>query len=190
MHWFNPPEWTPGVEVIPSAHTDPQRSSSVHVNSCWRLASGRRRSAAAPDLSPTAFNLRSSARHWLVSKLDWRHRKRLMKWCAAALDSACRSMVRFRSLIWRDWMSTPVSLPNCGRAWTLAGIRRRLLQGYRWMQVSHGTKNSGGILLIYSEEERDELLIERDKRYAALKRSTGLSEFRRQSTQDSQRHKR
>ena len=22
MHWFNPPEWTPGVEVIPSAHTD------------------------------------------------------------------------------------------------------------------------------------------------------------------------
>ena len=22
MHWFNPPEWTPAVELIPSAHTD------------------------------------------------------------------------------------------------------------------------------------------------------------------------
>jgi 3-hydroxybutyryl-CoA dehydrogenase len=24
MHWFNPPEWTPGVEVIPSAQTEPE----------------------------------------------------------------------------------------------------------------------------------------------------------------------
>jgi 3-hydroxybutyryl-CoA dehydrogenase len=22
MHWFNPPEWTPGVEVVPTEHTD------------------------------------------------------------------------------------------------------------------------------------------------------------------------
>src|SRR3712207_7322886 len=24
MHWFNPPEWTPGVEVIPAAVTNPE----------------------------------------------------------------------------------------------------------------------------------------------------------------------
>src|SRR3712207_9547307 len=23
-HWFNPPEWTPGVEVIPATATDPE----------------------------------------------------------------------------------------------------------------------------------------------------------------------
>ncbi len=25
LHWFNPPEWTPGVEVIPHDTTDPRR---------------------------------------------------------------------------------------------------------------------------------------------------------------------
>ena len=24
MHWFNPPEWTPGIELIPAQITDPQ----------------------------------------------------------------------------------------------------------------------------------------------------------------------
>src|SRR5690349_13035578 len=24
MHWFNPPEWTPGIELIPAQSTDPQ----------------------------------------------------------------------------------------------------------------------------------------------------------------------
>jgi 3-hydroxyacyl-CoA dehydrogenase len=24
MHWFNPPEWTPGVDVIPAASTEPE----------------------------------------------------------------------------------------------------------------------------------------------------------------------
>jgi len=29
MHWFNPPEWTPGVEVIPHAGTDPAVTARV-----------------------------------------------------------------------------------------------------------------------------------------------------------------
>ncbi|MGH2894498.1 MAG: 3-hydroxyacyl-CoA dehydrogenase family protein, partial [Solirubrobacteraceae bacterium] len=29
MHWFNPPEWTPGVEVIAAPHTDPAVAERV-----------------------------------------------------------------------------------------------------------------------------------------------------------------
>ena len=39
MHWFNPPEWTPGVEVIPSAFTDPQVVAEARA---FLLALGKR----------------------------------------------------------------------------------------------------------------------------------------------------
>jgi 3-hydroxyacyl-CoA dehydrogenase len=29
MHWFNPPEWTPGIELIPAQVTDPQAVEQV-----------------------------------------------------------------------------------------------------------------------------------------------------------------
>lgn len=31
MHWFNPPEWTPGIELIPAQITDPQTISQAHI---------------------------------------------------------------------------------------------------------------------------------------------------------------
>ena len=36
MHWFNPPEWTPGVEVIPAVTTDPEVVERV-VDFLWAI---------------------------------------------------------------------------------------------------------------------------------------------------------
>ena len=30
LHWFNPPEWTPGVEIIPAQVSDPQAVAQAH----------------------------------------------------------------------------------------------------------------------------------------------------------------
>lgn len=165
MHWFNPPEWTPGVEVIPSDVTDPQIVETVRS---FLLAIGKRpavvRSAPGFVANRIQFALFREALACVEEGLA----------SPQEVDEVVRSCFGFRLPFFGPFQIADMAgldvyanifgilEDSLGEEWHIpASLQDIVNQGHV------GTKGGQGYYA-YSDTERDALLIERDKRYAAL----------------------
>lgn len=172
MHWFNPPEWTPGVEVIPSAFTDPQVVAEARA---FLLTLGKRPATVG------------SAPGFIANRIQLALFREALACVEAGLatpqevDEVVRSCFGFRLPFYGPFQIADMAgldvyanifsvlKAGLGEGWeTPQGLEEIVAKG------NHGTKALAGFY-DYSEDEREQLLIERDKRYAALARL--LSEF-------------
>ena len=172
LHFFNPPEWTPAVEVIPSAHTDP---ALVERARQFLLAIGKKpaKVASAPGFvaNRIQFALFREALACVAEGLA----------TPAEVDEVVRSSFGFRLPFYgpfqiADMAGLDVYLSimrvlseGLGADWEAPAALRDIVAEGRL-----GAKALAGFYE-YSEDERAALLIERDKRYAALSRL--LDEF-------------
>lgn len=167
LHWFNPPEWTPGVEVIPSAQTDPKIVAAARQ---FLLAIGKR---------PATVN---SGPGFVANRIQFALFREALACVDAGLatpeevDEVVRSCFGFRLPFYGPFQIADmagldvyasifdVMSLRLGADWKAPDALRRLVE-----EGKQGTKSLAGFY-DYSEEEREALLIERDKRYAALSR--------------------
>lgn len=165
MHWFNPPEWTPGVEVIPSDLTDPQVVETVRH---FLLVIGKRpavvRSAPGFVANRIQFALFREALACVEEGLA----------SPQEVDEVVRSCFGFRLPFFGPFQIADMAgldvyanifeiLENSlGDDWHIPASLADIVN-----QGRIGTKGGEGYYT-YSDAERDALLIERDKRYAAL----------------------
>lgn len=172
LHWFNPPEWTPAVEVIPSAQTAPE---IVARASEFLLAIGKKPAIVASGPGFVAnriqFALFREALACLEDGLA----------TPQEIDEVVRSSFGFRLPFYGPFQIADMAgldvyasimdvLSNgLGADWEAPETLRDIVAEGRL-----GTKALTGFYQ-YSEDERAALLIERDKRYAALSRL--LDEF-------------
>ena len=165
MHWFNPPEWTPGVEVIPADATDPQ----VVGRLVEFLRSIGKRPAVVGDGPGFVANRIQNAlfleavrcvEEGLASPQD--------------VDEVVRSCFGFRLPFFGPFQISDMAgldvyenvldvlKEGLGERFTAPESLRKLVEEGRM-----GTKSGAGFLQ-YTDEERERLLLERDRRYAAL----------------------
>ena len=165
MHWFNPPEWTPGVEVIPSDVTDPEIVAQMKA---FLLAIGKR-----PALV-------GSGPGFVANRIQFALFREALACVEAGLatpeevDEVVRSCFGFRLPFFGPFQIAdmagldvyakifPVLEESLGEEWHIPDVLQKIVDEGR-----HGTKTGEGFYK-YSDEERDKLLIERDRRYAAL----------------------
>jgi 3-hydroxybutyryl-CoA dehydrogenase len=168
VHWFNPPEWVPGVEVIPAEGTDPGVVERV-MELLRRL--GKRPAIVGDSAAFVANRLQSALLREALACV----REGLCE--PAGLDEVVRSSFGFRLPFFGPFqiadmagLDTQLSVFE-----TLEdGLGERFEAGEAVRDVSAvvdegrtGTKSGGGFF-DYTDEERERLLIERDRRYAAL----------------------
>jgi 3-hydroxybutyryl-CoA dehydrogenase len=164
-HWFNPPEWTPGVEVIPAAATDPEVVERV-VGFLRRV--GKRPAVVGDGPGFVANRIQNAlflealrcVEEGLASPQE--------------VDEVVRSCFGFRLPFFGPFqiadmagLDVYVSVletlkEGLGERFETPGALRELVDRGRT-----GTKSGAGFLE-YSDEERERLLLERDRRYAAL----------------------
>jgi 3-hydroxybutyryl-CoA dehydrogenase len=164
-HWFNPPEWTPGVEVIPAAATDPEVVERVMV---FLRALGKRPAAVGDGPGFVANRIQNAlflealrcVEEGLASPQE--------------VDEVVRSCFGFRLPFFGPFqiadmagLDVYVSVletlrEGLGERFETPDALRELVE-----QGRTGTKSGAGFLE-YSDEERERLLLERDRRYAAL----------------------
>ena len=163
MHWFNPPEWTPGVEVIPAAATAPE----VVERLVEFLRSIGKRPAVVGDGPGFVANRLQNAlfleavrcvEEGLASPQE--------------VDEVVRSCFGFRLPFFGPFQISDMAgldvyenvldvlREGLGERFAAPESLRRLVKEGRT-----GTKSGAGFLH-YTDEER--LLLERDRRYAAL----------------------
>jgi 3-hydroxybutyryl-CoA dehydrogenase len=165
MHWFNPPEWTPGVEVIPTERTEPSVVKQVFE---LLTAIGKRPSIVAATTGFVA------------------NRLQMALFCEAArcveeglaspreIDEVVRSCFGFRLPYFG-----PFQIADMAGLDVYEAVLRQHEQAFgerfkvpvRVEQlVSEGRRGtaSGGGFYSYGETASDGLLVERDRRYAAL----------------------
>jgi 3-hydroxybutyryl-CoA dehydrogenase len=163
MHWFNPPEWTPGVEVIPAAATAPE----VVERLVEFLRSIGKRPAVVGDGPGFVANRLQNAlfleavrcvEEGLASPQE--------------VDEVVRSCFGFRLPFFGPFQISDMAgldvyenvldvlREGLGERFAAPESLRRLVEEGRT-----GTKSGAGFLR-YTDEER--LLLERDRRYAAL----------------------
>jgi 3-hydroxybutyryl-CoA dehydrogenase len=165
MHWFNPPEWTPGVEVIPTEQTDPSVVEQVFE---LLTAIGKRPSIVAATTGFVA------------------NRLQMALFCEAArcveeglaspreIDEVVRSCFGFRLPYFG-----PFQIADMAGLDVYEAVLRQHEQAFgerfkvpvRVEQlVSEGRRGtaSGGGFYDYGQSASDGLLVERDRRYAAL----------------------
>ncbi len=172
MHWFNPPEWTPAVEVIPSAQTDPEIVARARE---FLLAIGKKPATVASGPGFVANRIQFALfREALACVEDGLATPQ-------EVDEVVRSSFGFRLPFYG-----PFQIADMAGLDVYASIMDVLSQGLGadWEAPESlrdivaegrlGTKALAGFYQ-YSDEKRDALLIERDKRYAALSRL--LDEF-------------
>ena len=168
MHWFNPPEWVPGVELIPVEETEPDVVART-IGLLRRL--GKRPAVVGDEVGFVANRLQSALLREALACV----REGLVE--PADLDEVVRSCFGFRLPFFGpfrilDMAGLDVQLSvfetlaggldeRFGAADAIEDLRRRVDQGRT------GTKSGGGFF-DYSDDERDRLLLERDRRYAAL----------------------
>jgi 3-hydroxybutyryl-CoA dehydrogenase len=165
MHWFNPPEWTPGVEVIPTAVTDPEVVKRV-VEFLRTL--GKRPAVVASGPGFIANRIQTAlfleallcVEEGLASPEE--------------VDEVVRSCFGFRLPFFGPFQMADMAgldvyvsvletlKKGLGDRFEPPVALRELVE-----QGRTGTKSGAGFR-IYSDEERDRLLLERDRRYAAL----------------------
>jgi len=167
MHWFNPPEWTPAVEIIRSTFTDPR---IVEITRKFLLRIGKRPAtvASAPGFvaNRIQFALFREALACVEEGLA----------TPADVDALVRSSFGFRLPFYGPFQIADMAgldvyasifdvlSAGLGAGWEAPESLRNIVAAGRV-----GTKSLAGFYE-YSDDERAALLIERDKRYAALKR--------------------
>jgi 3-hydroxybutyryl-CoA dehydrogenase len=164
-HWFNPPEWTPGVEVIPAAATD----SEVLERVMGFLRGIGKRPAVVGDGPGFVANR--------IQNALFLEALRCVEEGLASpreVDEVVRSCFGFRLPFFGPFqiadmagLDVYVSVletleAGLGERFQTPGALRELVERGRT-----GTKSGAGFLE-YSHEERERLLLERDRRYAAL----------------------
>jgi 3-hydroxybutyryl-CoA dehydrogenase len=165
MHWFNPPEWTPGIELIPAQVTDPQ---AVERARGFLQAIGKRPIVVGSGPGFVANRIQLALfREALACVEDGLA-------SPAEVDEVVRSCFGFRlpffgpfqiaDMAGLDVYSQVLGILERGlgeRFHVPAALAARVDQGH------YGTKTGTGFFS-YTPEEREQLLIERDRRYAAL----------------------
>jgi 3-hydroxybutyryl-CoA dehydrogenase len=165
MHWFNPPEWTPGVEVIPAATTGPEAVEKVMR---FLREIGKRPAVVGSGPGFVANRIQMAlflealrcVEEGLASPQE--------------VDEVVRSCFGFRlpffgpfqiaDMAGLDVYSSVLGTlrDGLGERFETPDALRELVEEGRT-----GTKSGAGFLE-YSDEERERLLLERDRRYAAL----------------------
>jgi 3-hydroxybutyryl-CoA dehydrogenase len=167
MHWFNPPEWTPGVEVIPSAATAPEIVGRL----VEFLRSIGKRPAVIGDRPGFVANR--------IQNALFLEAVRCVEEGLASpqeVDEVVRSCFGFRLPFFGPFQISDMAgldvyedvldvlKEGLGDRFEAPDSLRKLVEEGRT-----GTKSGAGFLE-YTDEERERLLLERDRRYAALNR--------------------
>jgi 3-hydroxybutyryl-CoA dehydrogenase len=165
MHWFNPPEWTPGVEIIPAASTDPEVVERVVG---FLRAIGKRPAVVGNGPGFVANRIQMAlflealrcVEDGLASPQE--------------VDEVVRSCFGFRLPFFGPFQIADMAgldvyasifevlERGLGERFKAPAALRALVERGRT-----GTKSGAGFLE-YSDEERERLLLERDRRYAEL----------------------
>jgi 3-hydroxybutyryl-CoA dehydrogenase len=165
MHWFNPPEWTPGVEVIPAAATEPEVVERLVE---FLRSIGKRPTVVGDGPGFVANRIQNAlflealrcVEEGLASPQE--------------VDEVVRSCFGFRLPFFGPFQISDMAgldvyenvldvlKEGLGDRFTAPQSLRRLVEEGRT-----GTKSGAGFLQ-YTNEERERLLLERDRRYAAL----------------------
>jgi 3-hydroxybutyryl-CoA dehydrogenase len=167
MHWFNPPEWTPGVEVIPAEGT-----SAETVERVVEFLRGIGKRPAVVGDGPGFVANRIQIALFLEAV-------RCVEEGLASpqeVDEVVRSCFGFRLPFFgpfqiADMAGLDVYESVLGVLREGLGERFEAPESLRDLVARGRTGTKGGAgFLDYTEEERDRLLLERDRRYAALNR--------------------
>jgi 3-hydroxybutyryl-CoA dehydrogenase len=165
MHWFNPPEWTPGVEVIPAATT----GGKIVGRLVEFLRSIGKRPAVVGDGPGFVANR--------IQNALFLEAVRCVEDGLASpqeVDEVVRSCFGFRLPFFGPFQISDMAgldvyenvldvlKEGLGERFEAPESLRKLVEGGRT-----GTKSGAGFLE-YTDEERERLLLERDRRYAAL----------------------
>jgi 3-hydroxybutyryl-CoA dehydrogenase len=165
MHWFNPPEWTPGVEVVPGEHTAP----AVCERSVALLhAIGKRPSVVSGGVGFIANRLQMAifceAARCVEEGLA----------TPRAIDDVVRSTFGFRLAFFGPFQIADMAGLDIYEAVADQhehglGTRFRVPEALRALvrQGRRGTSAGAGFYE-YQVGDSDRLLLERDRRYAAL----------------------
>jgi len=165
VHWFNPPEWTPGIEVIAASKTSRETVDSVLA---LLRDAGKRPAEVADHPGFVSNRLQMALLREAVAIVDEGLTTR------EGLDEVVRSTFGFRLPFFG-----PFLIADMAGLDTYASVFETLEQGLgpefavpgavreRVDAGRLGTKTGQGFGE-YTEEERDALLLERDRRYAAL----------------------
>jgi 3-hydroxybutyryl-CoA dehydrogenase len=165
MHWFNPPEWTLGVEVIPAATTDPEVVERVVE---VLRAIGKRPAVVGSGPGFVANRIQIAlflealrcVEEGLASPQE--------------VDEVVRSCFGFRLPFFG-----PFQIADMAGLDVYVSVLKTLKEGlderfevpnslHELVEQGCIGAKSGAGFLTYSDEERDRLLLERDRRYAAL----------------------
>jgi 3-hydroxybutyryl-CoA dehydrogenase len=165
MHWFNPPEWTPGIELIPAHLTDPQ---AVERARDFLQAIGKRPIVVGSGPGFVANRIQfalfrealACVEDGLASPED--------------VDEVVRSCFGFRLPFFGPFQIADMAgldvyrhvfeilERGLGERFDLpSALEARVREGH------YGTKTGSGFYS-YTTEEREQLFSERDRRYAAL----------------------
>jgi 3-hydroxybutyryl-CoA dehydrogenase len=165
MHWFNPPEWTPGIELIPARTTDPQ---AVERAKGFLEAIGKRPIVVGSGPGFVANRIQLALfREALACVEDGLA-------TPEQVDEVVRSCFGFRLPFFGPFQIADMAGLDVYRH--VFGILERGL-GERFALPAalaahveageYGTKTGAGFFS-YTAEQREQLLIERDRRYAML----------------------
>jgi len=170
MHWFNPPEWTPGVEVIPAA---PTGREVVERLVGFLRSIGKRPVVVGDGPGFVANRIQNALFLEAVRCVD----EGLAS--SQEVDEVVRSCFGFRLPFFGPFQISDMAgldvyenvldvlREGLGERFEAPESLRDLVERGRT-----GTKSGAGFLE-YSDEERDRLLLERDRRYAALNELLG-----------------
>ncbi|CAN5123053.1 3-hydroxyacyl-CoA dehydrogenase family protein [soil metagenome] len=165
MHWFNPPEWTPGVEVIPAGGTDRE---VVERTVAVLRAIGKRPTVVGDGPGFVANRLQNALFAEAVACVD----DGLAT--PAQVDEVVRTTFGFRLPFFGPFQIADMAgldvyrevfrtlERGLGERFRPPAALERLVEADR-----RGTKNGAGFF-DYTTDERERLLAERDRRYAAL----------------------
>jgi 3-hydroxybutyryl-CoA dehydrogenase len=165
MHWFNPPEWTPGVEVVPTEFTDPSVVSRV-VELLERV--GKRPSTVTPSVGFIANRLQMA----LFSEAARCVEEGLAS--PREIDEVVRSCFGFRLPFFGPFQIADMAGLDVYQA---VLEQHRQAFGDRFLvpdmlreQVRQGRRgtSAGGGFYDYPGGASSDILVERDSRYAAL----------------------
>lgn len=165
MHWFNPPEWTPGIELIPAQVTDPQ---AIEQARHFLQAIGKRPIVVGSGPGFVANRIQMALfREALACVEDGLA-------SPEEVDEVVRSCFGFRLPFFGPFQIADMAgLDVYHRVFDILerglGERFRAPESFtaRVAQGNYGTKTGAGFFS-YTPEERERLLVERDRRYAAL----------------------
>lgn len=164
-HWFNPPEWTPGVEVIPAAMTDPEVVERVVE---FLRVLGKRPAVVGSGPGFVANRIQ------MVLFLEALRCVEEGLASPQEVDEVVRSCFGFR----RPFFG-PFQIAEMAGLDVYVSVLKTLKQGlgerfevpdslHELVEQGCTGAKSGTGFLAYSDEERDRLLLERDRRYAEL----------------------